>query len=73
MREKITLIRGYLRYLAAICNWIASVIALETFPKKSDFIVEPVGHKPGEPAPAETTVRGDKPTDGKVLDGGIKV
>lgn len=73
MREKITLIRGYLRYLAAICNWVASVIALETFPKKSDYIVEPVGHQPGKPVDAEVTVRGDQSSNGQAVDGSVKV
>lgn len=73
MREKIAIIRGYLRYLAAILNWISSVIALETFPKKSDFFIVEPGHKPGEPSHAEATVGRDNGTDSQVLDGSVKV
>lgn len=70
MREKIALIRGYLRYLAAICNWVASVIALETFPKKSDYLPEPDPGANNSPSP--DPVRDQSP-DGPVLDSGIKV
>lgn len=70
MREKIALIRGYLRYLAAVCNWVASVIALETFPKKSDYVIAP---DPGTDHSQRTDQVRDQPTDGPVLDSGVKV
>lgn len=66
MREKIILIRQYLFYFSACLKWFASVLALETFPKKSDYL----GNVTGSTSEIKTNGGGPVETNSTILDSG---
>lgn len=71
MGEKIVLVRAWLRYIAACLNWVSSVLALETFPKKSDYFGPNLGpdRKPADSGGAVAPNREDVAGGGAVRDG----
>jgi hypothetical protein len=67
MREKIIFIRSGLKYISAIMQWLANILALETFPKREDYFAS------GPIDPGQTSSGGVEPADGKDVDRGKPV